>query len=160
MELSFTVVHWRGEENNVADGLSRLFAIEAEHLGLKTPSPEEKDTMLGVFHSEGHGGIKQMIAKITDAGFWWSNMRDDVATFLGACNECLRFNVIQEGFHPMQPIIATQPMQHTQADLICGVPGSAEGHVYILVYMCLVSRFIWLFALKDKKAETIAECIM
>jgi hypothetical protein len=116
--------------------------------------------MLETFHEEGHGGEKQMIAKITDAGFWWERMREDITRQIGACKECLRINVIQEGFHSLQPIITTYPMQHTQADLICGVPKSAEGHSYILVYICLATRFTWLFALKDKKSETVADCII
>jgi hypothetical protein len=57
-------------EPSIADALSRLYTIEAERRGWKSPTEEERISMLETFHSEGHMGEKQMIAKITEAGYW------------------------------------------------------------------------------------------
>ena len=87
-------------------------------------------------------------------------MRRDITQVTGSCEECLRFNVVQEGFHPLKSIISTYPMDHTSADLICKIPKSKWRHQYLLVYMCLATRFVWLRPLKDKSAETVTREIM
>ena len=183
MTLEFTVIHWRGVDHSIADGLSRnaLCVLNLEEIdgmadlhmqlnqldstedvtrGKKSPtSPLERDTLIQKAHEMGHFGSSQIFQKLWHDGWWWKGIRNDLQRILGACEPCLRYNVITAGYHPLKPILASFPMQQTSADLICNVPKSTEGYQYMLVYICLFTRYIWVRPLRDKLASTIYKAI-
>jgi transposase InsO family protein len=64
--------------------------------------------------------------------------------------------IAKHGFKPAQFIVASGVWSHIQIDL-AEFPESTEGHKYLLTVVDIFSGFVILRALKDKKAETVAQ---
>jgi hypothetical protein len=174
MSLSFSVVHWPGAKNAIADALLRRSCIpkEFEHLkpkelhtiemieelvtGKVAPETEEERSRLIIAeHEKGHFGADQMFKQLWTRNIHWKGIREDIKKTVGKCEPCLRFVTTQEGFHPYTPITEMWPMKRTTIDLIVNVPTSKAGFRHIMVYMCLATRFVWLKALKNKTMEAV-----
>jgi transposase InsO family protein len=59
------------------------------------------------------------------------------------------------GFHPLKTISAALPLDHLAIDLK-EYPESVTGNRYCLVIVDICTRFVWLHALPNKEAKTIA----
>ena len=59
----------------------------------------------------------------------------------------------------MQYPDCSAPMDRVHMDLTGPLPTSEEGNKYILVIKDFKTKFVWLYAIKDKTAETIGNII-
>lgn len=183
LSLDFQTVHWKGEDHIVADAMSRdsclgmdtttvlvqdaslnnvvhnvdeFVSIEGLVRDKKEPGGKEaKEKMVIDTHALGHFGSHQVFMRIWHAGYWWKDIRADIARILGRCLPCLRHTVIRSGYAPLQSVEATFPWDHLAIDLITALQVSKEGHTHILVILDISTRFVLLYALKDKTAATI-----
>ena len=80
----------------------------------------------------------------------------EARNLVAACTACQRFIVTRQGFHPLQPIVANYPMSHMAVDLAGPLPCSPRGNIYLLVLICLFTRFVFLRALPSKEAHIVA----
>lgn len=78
---------------------------------------------------------------------------------MAACAACQRFNIGKQGFHPLQSIHADLPGDHWAVDLWSGFRTSAAGNNYILVIVCVASRFAFLRPLPDKQMDTVGRTL-
>ena len=164
MALDFNVVHWPGDQNDIADALSRPSCINniemAEETGLmkgkSVPVVERRRDMIQQAHLMGHFGLQQVFLKIWHDGFWWPKIREEIAETLGSCDACLRYNILQQGFHPLGLVTALRPADHGAMDLM-ELPVADSGHKYVFVYMDIATRFAVLTALTNKEAATVAK---
>ena len=173
MQYTFTTEYLPGEENGMADALSRssegeINAINVneenaldeqwigEQKGLKVPSIELRKELIEIQHALGHFGAKLLSTKIQEEGYWWREMMKDIEAYTKECLPCLKYNVEKEGFHPAKSIVAKEPWDHIQIDLIGPLPVSERGHTYILTVVDVCTNFTVLRALKNKDMETIA----
>lgn len=60
-------------------------------------------------------------------------MRKDASEEVKACDACQRFNYSKEGFHPLKPISAKLPFDHTAIDLVTPLPKGRDGCDTLLV---------------------------
>jgi transposase InsO family protein len=170
MSLNFEVVHWRGEENFVADTLSRPSCIQDNAVlgsmelisesalirNKTTPATQDEcDKLIQHAHLAGHFGKQQVFLKIWHDGFWWPGIRQDIDRIIGICDPCLRYNVIQSGFHPLGLVIALKPGDHAAVDLI-ELPPAYNGRKFALVYLDIATRFVMIKTLRDKSGPTVA----
>ncbi len=122
------------------------------------PSVEQQRQLLVQAHAAGHYGEKAMYAQIELDGWWWPNMRADIAEAISKCRECQRRNVVRAGFHPARSITALHPGDHYQVDL-AQFPQSLEGHTYCLVMVDVFSGFVFLRPLVNKESATVARAL-
>lgn len=119
-------------------------------------SDEEKDKLLTDLHQIAHEGSSRLAQRCKLNGHNWPGLHEDCIKHVQSCIQCLRFNITQQGFHPSKTQISNQPMSHVAIDLAGPLPISRGGEKFILVIIDLFSKFIFLHALKEKSAQTIA----
>ena len=123
-------------------------------------SPLEEQQLLRRAHEVAHEGVAAMVARITNAGYYWPKLRADATALLSECMPCIRFNVGKKGYHPAGSLAADVPMQHVVMDLfgplVSSTSGSGEGFTYVLVAVDVASRFTFLRPLRDKSAVSVA----
>jgi transposase InsO family protein len=107
-------------------------------------------------HTLGHFGVEIMYQGIKEQGFWWPTMRQDIKTEIDHCISCLKFNVQKEGFHPAKSILADQPWDHVEIDLIGPLTTSARGMTFILSIVDVCTSFTIVRSLPNKEMETVS----
>jgi hypothetical protein len=133
----------------------RELRVAMEMKGYEIPS-DRKD-VLKKAHLLGHFGREAIFKRITSEGFWWPNIRKDIEAELKQCDECLKFNVAKQGFHPASFIMSFIPWDHVMIDTSTNLPVSTDGKSILLVVIDVCTGFVILRALPNKEMETIAK---
>jgi hypothetical protein len=179
MEFSFTTEYLPGNKNQLADALSRsrgpsvrsievtegsrqqqMLIWEAERRGLQLlEEGEKRSQIIQQQHILGHFGAKLLSDKIRELGYWWPGMVKEIDCQIRACQECLRFNVERTGFHPAKSIVAKEPWDHIQIDLIGPLPESTNGMQYILTTVDVCTSYTVIKPLQNSQMETVARSL-
>ena len=142
-----------------SDQIEKTLMLEAEKRGKKIPTKEIRAELVEKAHQLGHFSTEGMFRKLWNDGYWWPSMRKDLIVAVQSCIDCLRFNIVQEGFHPLQSIEANKPWDHIQIDLIGPLPISTEGYEYILTVVDILTSYTVLRPLKNRDMESIARAM-
>eukprot|EP00732_Lithocolla_globosa_P002720 Lithocolla_globosa_v1_NODE_1885_length_2273_cov_105.862940.p1 type:complete len:430 gc:universal NODE_1885_length_2273_cov_105.862940:1906-617(-) len=110
-------------------------------------------------HLLGHYGAKAIVRGLLADGLYWRGMTYQAQQHVAACTQCQRHNIAKTGYHPPRSPQADVPLDHLVIDLIGPMPTS-EGNSYIMVVVDIASRFIWLRAIPDKTAPTVASVLI
>jgi transposase InsO family protein len=132
--------------------------LAQEKRGRVVPLVSERKSLVEQAHALGHFGEKAMQQHIDKQGYWWPDMRKDLAAVVALCPPCRRYTITKAGYHPSRSVDAFLPCDHLQIDL-GQFPVSTEGHTYCLVCVDVFTGFLFLEALKDKQMETIARAL-
>lgn len=110
-----------------------------------------------------HLGLQKTTQRVKDK-FWWPELKSDVVSWVGGCEDCQRAdkgNRKKFGMlHPLPPVML--PFQRMGMDLVKMVKKGVEttdGSRYALVVTDYGTRFAIIIALRDKAAKTIAEAL-
>ena len=138
--------------------LKQMLLMEAERRGKRYVKDQaERLHLIQEQHELGHFGRDAIFNKLFDEiGVWWPGMRRLIQLEVAKCDACARFVIAKHGFKPAQFIAASGVWSHIQMDL-AEFPESTDGHKYLLTVVDIFSGFVILRALKDKKAETVAQ---
>ena len=163
------VEHVPGEENEVADGLSRMVKVHMEsehtvHLIDNFLIPEEMRVLLERCHNDniGHSGVKRTVEKMVrlmvENGVKGTNVRKYVSAYIARCpvcqrNQLNRLKVLSEDFQ----IEAYEPWQRGAFDLITGLPDDGYGNTILLVGIDCLTRYVVLYPLKTGSAKEVAQ---
>lgn len=175
---TFTVVHRPGILNILPDHLSRLFPRSAweghvvtnptsnisvaivkqqDPLGRIEPVENVRIKLMEEKHLLGHFGSEAIMQALHEDGYHWSTIKKDCIQVVSSCSECQRFNITRQGFHPLKAIHAELPFDHVAIDLAGPFTTSDTGNHYLLVVVDVCTRFVFLRAIPDKRAITIAQ---
>ena len=132
--------------------------LAQEKRGRVVPLVSERKEIIELAHALGHFGEKAMQHHIDKQGYWWPDMRRDIAAVIALCPPCRRYTITKSGYHPSRSIDAYLPCDHLQIDL-AQLPTSTEGHVYCLLCVDVFTGFLFLEPLKDKQMDTIARAL-
>lgn len=122
--------------------------------------PEEgqrRQQLLEQAHAAGHFGGEHVFTHVWQMGYYWPTLRAECAELVGACEQCLRYNIGKKSFHPQHSIHAEFPFDHIAIDNFHMSMTSPRGHNYVLVVVDVATRFVLLYPLQDEKAATIAQ---
>ena len=105
----------------------------------------------------GYDRVHAMISK----SFYWYNMSQDIQEWLRACKSCQQAKTgLGAGRPEMKLDLVGEPMMRVGMDLQGPFPQSSTGMVYIMVIQDYFSKWVELFPLPDKRAETVAEVLV
>ena len=175
LAYDFHIAHMPGILNILPDALSRLFPTTGESAtthernkqrivcaamqsqrALDPLSEGEKRAHMEKVHLLGHFGHREMAKRLEREGVQWKGMVHDCEQAVKACLPCQKFNIGKHGFHPLTPIHASLPWDHVATDTAGPFPQSPQGYKYLLVFVCVCTRFTLLKPLKDKSAAAVA----
>jgi transposase InsO family protein len=120
------------------------------------------DTRLQLVHDAhallNHAGYHAVL-RFIEASHYWPNMRTLIKSTVTACAVCDQLARSKLDTRKMSTTAATV-LQRIAMDTIGPItPGSNEGHRYILTITDMRSRFAQTYALQDKTATTVANCL-
>ena len=127
----------------------------AQRFSKECPLAPQQAAILQRFHLQGHFGVEILFKKIWSAGYYWPGLRRQCAATVSNCTACIRFNVGKRGYNPSVPMNAKFPWDNIAIDLF-SMPTSPRGANFVLVAVCLHTRFVVLRAMLDKSAATTA----
>ena len=173
-QFDFTTVYHSGASNNLADALSRMYTCQPRVFGLQSdklstlektlsgkidPGPSKRKQLILQAHALGHFGVQQCVKRIVAQGYWWSDIRADVEKEIDSCTACQRFNIAQVGYNPLISIMADEPWDHVEVDLVGPLPKADDGYEYILTYTDVLTNYTVLRALRSKAMPVVAQII-
>jgi hypothetical protein len=183
-EFTFTTQHISGANNVVADGLSRCLAVTDQHEVDSVDQPEQvadtgKDTdkiavqdtvklkhrLLQGEHNAvtGHQSATDIVRVLNQRGFSWANMENEAKQLVAQCGVCQKLAEQSEGkrlhgttfSNPGRGVFVDIQMDH-----IGPFPADANGNKYVLVIICLFSRYVVLYPTRTKDAEESAAALL
>ena len=158
-EFQFNIVHIPGEENVVADVLSRFFKV-----AVVEEKEVEVNQLLKSLHNSnvGHLGVSRLVKALKQSGIEWSGMQKDVEEFVSQCPICQKLKLKK------QPVVLTEgytltssgPMDCISVDSIGPLSEDDYGNKYILHFMCAFSKFNMLIPTKNVDALSYVHSLM
>ena len=144
--------------------LNREGIIVYTHHGdekIVAPSFIRKD-ILELCHSaylSGHQGIYKTHQRVLSK-FSWPNLFNDVIDVLKECDLCLRIKSGNRKKGKMcLRVWPSKPLDLISIDFLVDLPKTDRGNIHILVINDHFSRFIRLYAVKDRREETAAKFV-
>jgi transposase InsO family protein len=132
-------------------------SIELEEGLIQVSDQKEKDRLLQEAHSMDHLGATSLIQRIKSTGKTWKTIRKDAIAHVKTCRACIEHSVKTGSFYPLRSHSARLPMDWLTMDLAGPLEKSNQGNRYILIAVDVCSRYIFLRAIPDKSAKTIAQ---
>ncbi|SAL96875.1 hypothetical protein [Absidia glauca] len=135
--------------------------LQPEERIIKTiEDKSERESVLERKHAFGHFGAEAMEKAIQADGMTWPNLKKDAIEMVRKCNQCMQYNVVRKGYHPLASITANAPGDHWAIDLAGEFNETHNGNVYILVMIDICTRFVIIRPIPDKTAVTIANALI
>lgn len=132
-----------------------IHVMQTEDREYVLPSIHDQASLLKEIHDFGHLNANAMVDAIHRRGYSWPKLKVTCTDWVLKCPQCQRFNIAQKGYHPLKAIHASLPGEHIAIDL-AHLPLSEKGNCSILVVVDVCSRFVFLEAIPDKTATTVA----
>jgi transposase InsO family protein len=130
---------------------------KAERLGKVLLAENERQQMLQDAHAFGHGSTDKLVEWVMERGHWWPTLRAEAAKMVAHCDPCLKFNVVQRGYHEEKGAVdAAEPWKLILLDL-AKLPKADSGEEYLLVVVDSFTRYVVLRPLESKTSEAIAK---
>ena len=93
--------------------------------------------------------------------FWWGTFYKDVKQFVGACAACA---VSKRGLRTYKAEMQRATLATRLGDIfhidVMGPLEEDDGYKYVKAGVDAFSGYIWLFTIKDQKAEILTKCLI
>lgn len=109
----------------------------------------------------GHHGVERTVEMLRTLGFDWKYMRNHVKKYLRECDTCQK-NVLRD-FEVGCSRFTTggkYPFETIGFDHVGPFTGDKDGYKYALLVICIFSRFVDIYPVKNQKAETTAGTLL
>ncbi|KAG9395473.1 Chromo (CHRromatin Organization MOdifier) domain [Carpediemonas membranifera] len=145
---------WQGEDNAVADALSRCCFLTTDDI------PEDARAILRTLHggSAGHPSARIIRRLATPAQRETIDPYIDV--FVRTCPACLKTRQIQArqtAWHSTQRV---EPFETVQLDTIGPLPESTRGNRYIITIIDSFTKYVDLVPVRDTSADSAAQALL
>ena len=106
--------------------------------------------------SSGHMGINRCLERL-HPWYYWPGMASKVHLWVAECAVCNQQRSSPASSRaPMDSITVSQPMELWTMGIVGPLPGTAQGHQYILVMSDHFTKWVEAVPLANQKAETVA----
>jgi hypothetical protein len=177
-EFDYTIEYIPGDQNEVADSLSRLCpnlmtspANTLSTSGLTHPSntlsaiipdreiPDEYYDAIRKCHNSivGHGGVERTVKKIHASRQGWLYLTQDVKKFISNCACCQKMSQINIPIHAVKYIASTY---HTMECLNIDFVGPYPDNGYVLVIIDTFTRWVELYPCEAATAMTALDGLL
>ena len=167
-ELDFDIQYVKGEDNQIADAMSRLCvnnkpttlpssllsAIDGPYI-----ISDDAYTNITLCHNSviGHGGVERTLRKLKALHHNWQSMRLDVKAFIRECACCQKMTQIKVPITAYKYVTSTyRPMECLNIDFIGPYPDKG----YVLTIVDTFTRWVELFATPEATAEQACICLV
>ena len=160
-ELHFTIRYIKGEENEIADALSRLclnrkanapIGIVSALIASKPLSTDHYSAIAACHNTMvGHGGVERTMKKLKSIKINWPYMRRDVWTFIQECPCCQKMSQVRPPVTALKYTTSTyRPMECINIDFIGPYPDKG----YLLVVIDTFTRYVNIYPVPDATAKS------
>ena len=170
-EYDFDLLHISGQDNKIADALSRLTETESQHgqkeqVTASVAAPVsvlpnqnfDENEIISRYHNAGHFSINKVRQSILDAGYDIKKLRAKLWKFQNTCPQCITqksyASTATRGSLPKMPQI--QPLQFVAVDIV-GPLRRIGPYRYVLTMIDHASRWLEAIPLARIDAETVAK---
>jgi hypothetical protein len=165
-ELDFEIEYIKGDQNEIADALSRLCINRKENAPrgvvsaiLPTnPISQEHYSAIAACHNTmvGHSGVERTIKKLKSLKLNWPYMRQNVWTFIQDCPCCQKMSHLRPPVNALKYTTSTyRPMECLNIDFLGPYPD--EG--YLLVVIDTFTRYVCIYPTPDASAASAARAL-
>ena len=127
-------------------------------------APEDfREEILWLCHNQfcaGHLGLFKTHQRVLEL-FWWPNLYRDVNNFISRCDVCA--GIKPQNKNPARMGIRqfpTRPMDLVSIDYMVDLPVTARGNRHLLAINDHFSKFMQLYPVRDRRANTAARCVL
>ena len=125
-------------------------------LQLILPSHPTKKALNGCHNQVGHQGIVRTLSLLRER-FYWPGMHKETILYVSKCQNCVKRKAIPD-VAPLQPIIASQPMELVHMDFLSIEP--AKGNIEnVLVITDHFTRYAQAYPSKTQTAQATAKML-
>ncbi|KAG3067451.1 hypothetical protein PI125_g23639 [Phytophthora idaei] len=117
--------------------------------------PNDEDLKLDILQethdapSSGHLGREKTIQSVSQS-FWWTHMYEWVDRYVETCETCQRVRTAGHASAPLQSLpVPADCWKSMSLDFILGLPADGDGNIGILVFVCRLSKMVYLAAVRD-----------
>ena len=121
------------------------------------PTKYRKMAIQGCHDDVGHMGVAQSVNLLQD-WFYWPGMAKEMTQHVRKCMRCNCFKKRAE-WAPLEPILATHPMQIIHIDFLTIESGKADKDHNVLVVTDQFTRFAQAFLTTSQTAQTAAKTL-
>ena len=122
-----------------------------------------RNEILVMSHTEwsaGHFGVYKTHRKMLN-NFWWPSMFKDVKDFVAECKVCLQIKPQKRKRAKLgKREFPIAPLELVSIDFLVDLPVTAKHNQHILVINDHFTKYIQLYAVKDRTAPTAAKCVV
>jgi len=122
--------------------------------------PELRETVLRESHDlpvAGHFGAKKTFEKVKEL-YYWPKMKKACVEYVKKCAVCKANKSSQlkrMGFMGKHREVSS-PMEVVSSDLIGPLPRSSSGFQFVIVSVCLFSKYVWVRPLRNQTSQGVA----
>ena len=93
--------------------------------------------------------------------FWWPSLFEEVKRFVKKCDICNRVKSLgkKKAFVGVRPW-PKKPLELVSIDYLTELPPSSKNNIHLLVVNDQFSKYIQVYAIKDRTAETASKCLV
>jgi hypothetical protein len=107
-----------------------------------------------------HFGVARTLDKVRFA-YYWPKMGQDVAAYVRSCDTCAkRKEPYTRTRAPLQPLVASQPFEILEMDILGKLPLTAGNNSYLLVLQDWFTKWPIVIPLPDISATTVATALL
>ena len=157
-EYKFDVVYRPGNQNPVADAMSRIANLSTDDLDKPFITSEISHVLSKVHDDMGHPGIArtcEFLQRHCDI----PNVKEKVSAYISNCKICL---ASKPRFHspPKVPLVTSKtPWERLSIDFVGPKPTTKSGNTCFLTIVDEFSRFPFAIPMKDSKTEKVIDAL-
>ena len=177
-EFDFDVKHVPGDENFVANYMSRFMihdvepSSQLEYLSLVNMElidvPSDKWEEIQTVHNSvvGHGGIEltiqRLLSKPKPASYAaWPELRSHVRAFIRQCPACQKMSQTKFAIQANPFTVSSYyPGEVISMDTLTGLPTTVEGHTCIIVIIDNFTRYVELYPCKSTTEDEATSALL
>ena len=119
-----------------------------------------RDKIIKQYHDDnGHMGVPKCF-KTIKVKYYWPNLYKHLSEKISNCLPCKERNLRQIKAPVQETGVPPYPMAVLQLDLSGPHKKSLSGNLYIASFICLYSGWLEAFAIPDKSAQSVVECLL